>query len=160
MFPHGAGTRDRRGTQLSDRRVNAIMWGGYLVPKSLRPARSGDVSKPELFIRLKFSEGSFLGPGKVELLEGIEKYGSIVAAGKAMGMSYKRAWYLADEINEMFEQPVVVKKHGGKAGGGAELTDHGREIVAHYRSVQKLSAEAAATHIRKIRKALRKDGTA
>jgi molybdate transport system regulatory protein len=121
-----------------------------------RGKRRTEQTEPELFIRVMFPKGTYLGPGKVQLLEGIAEHGSIAAAGKAMGMSYKRAWYLADAINEMFEEPLVLKQHGGRSGGGAALTKQGHAVINHYRSVQKLAAEAAKAHIRELELATRK----
>lgn len=112
--------------------------------------------KPELFIRVMFPQGTYLGPGKVQLLEGIAEHGSIAAAGKAMGMSYKRAWYLADAINEMFEQPLVMKQHGGRSGGGAALTRQGHAVIDHYRALQKLAADASKLHLHELELAVRK----
>lgn len=120
-----------------------------------RSKRHTAQQKPEMFIRIIFPQGTYLGPGKVQLLEGISEYGSIAAAGKAMGMSYKRAWYLADAINEMFEQPLILKQHGGRSGGGAALTKQGREVINHYRALQKAAADAAKLHIQELDHAVR-----
>lgn len=77
-----------------------------------------------------------LGPGKVDLIEAIERTGSISAAGRAMGMSYRRAWLLVDALNRMFKQPVVVLATGGAKGGGAKLTDFGRSVATAYRRAE------------------------
>src|SRR5262245_11857830 len=77
-----------------------------------------------------------LGPGKIDLIEAIDRTGSISAAGRAMGMSYRRAWLLADALNHMFRQPVIVAATGGAKGGGAELTDFGRALAAAYRRAE------------------------
>ena len=71
-------------------------------------------SMAELSIRIDYGPGRRLGPGKIELLEQIASHGSIAAGGRALGMSYRRAWELVDEINKIFEQPVLVPKAGGK----------------------------------------------
>jgi molybdate transport repressor ModE-like protein len=76
-----------------------------------------------LTIRLDFELGRRLGAGKIALLESIEKTGSISAAGRAHQMSYRRAWLLVDELNQLFAEPVVSAHHGGARGGGAALTD-------------------------------------
>ena len=78
-----------------------------------------------LTIRLDFELGRRLGAGKVALLESIDKTGSISAAGRAHQMSYRRAWLLVDELNQLFAEPVVSAHHGGAKGGGAALTDQG-----------------------------------
>jgi molybdate transport system regulatory protein len=94
-----------------------------------------------------------LGPGKVELLEAIEASGSISGAGRAMAMSYRRAWLLVDNLNRMFRQPLVEAAPGGAKGGGAHLTPMGREIVAHYRAIESKAMKAAALHIEALRDA-------
>lgn len=87
-------------------------------------------------VRLDLAEGSHLGHGKIRLLELVEQHGSIAGAARAMGMSYRRAWLLCDEVNRMFLEPAVGKRLGGKGGGKAELTAFGREVVALYRDVE------------------------
>ncbi|MBM3647066.1 MAG: LysR family transcriptional regulator [Alphaproteobacteria bacterium] len=104
-----------------------------------------------LSIRIDFSDrrhpASRLGPGKVTLLESIGREGSISAAGRAMNMSYKRAWELVDEINRGFAEPLVAAQTGGKAGGGAALTPRGQELVRHYRAIERKALSAAASHL-------------
>ena len=75
---------------------------------------------PDLRLRLVFRPGEMVGPGKAELLERIDQTGSIAAAGRAMGMSYKRAWMLVETMNAMFRDPVVISTRGGAQGGGAQ----------------------------------------
>lgn len=87
-------------------------------------------------LRIDFPNGIRLGPGKADLLGLVAEHGSISAAGAAMGMSYRRAWLLIDEINHMFREPSVVTRHGGKAGGGAELTPFGQDLLSRYRSME------------------------
>ncbi len=101
----------------------------------------------KLFIRIGFDESRALGPGKVRLLELIGETGSISAAGRAMEMSYRRAWLLVDELNRAFENPVISAQPGGKSGGGAHLTDWGRDVIAHYRRIEKLAAAAVADEV-------------
>lgn len=97
-------------------------------------------------LRIDFPNGYRLGPGKVDLLEAIHAEGSISAAGRAMGMSYRRAWLLVDEMNRMFGVPLVEAQHGGSRGGGAQLSARGREIVAHYRAIEAQTLKAGALH--------------
>lgn len=68
-------------------------------------------------IRIQFSSTEMMGPGKAELLERIARTGSIAAAGREMGMSYKRAWMLIETLNAMFRAPVVDSTRGGPGGG-------------------------------------------
>ncbi|MBI1649526.1 LysR family transcriptional regulator [Hyphomicrobium sulfonivorans] len=77
-----------------------------------------------------------LGPGKVELLEAIGRTGSISAAGRELGMSYRRAWLLVDALNRMFPDLLVKASPGGSHGGGAKLTEYGMEVAAAYRRVE------------------------
>lgn len=83
--------------------------------------------------RIITSNGGRLGRGKIALLEAIERTGSISGAARAVGMSYKRAWDLVDDAGRMFGAPLVCGKTGGRGGGGAALTERGRQVVACYR---------------------------
>lgn len=85
---------------------------------------------PKAIYRIDLANGLRLGPGKVQLLRLVNEHGSIRSAGAALGMSYRRAWLLADEINRMFKQPSIATRHGGKSGGGAYLTPFGVELLA------------------------------
>ena len=89
-----------------------------------------------LTLRIDLANGVRLGPGKVGLLSGIAEHGSIRAAGATMGMSYRRAWLLADEINRMFKEPSVFTRHGGKSGGGAGLTPFGEALLSRCRRME------------------------
>jgi molybdate transport system regulatory protein len=77
-----------------------------------------------------------VGPGKAELLDRIAATGSIAAAARDMGMSYKRAWMLIETLNAMFDQPVVVSMRGGPGKGGAVLTERGAAVLAEYRGIE------------------------
>ena len=94
---------------------------------------------PKITIRIDLDNGVRLGPGKAQLLELIAAHGSIRAAGAAIGMSYRRAWLLGDEINRMFREPSIFTRHGGKSGGGAGLTDFGQELLSRYRRMEQES---------------------
>lgn len=84
-----------------------------------------------------------MGPGKADLLEAIAREGSISAAGRAMGMSYRRTWMLVDVMNRCWDLPLVETAMGGKQGGGARLTERGEDVLAHYRALQGDLADAA-----------------
>jgi len=101
----------------------------------------------KLTLRVDFHPDGAVGPGKIELLERIDSLGSIAAAGRAMGMSYRRAWELIDSINQCFREPVVDKQLGGPSGGGANLTPFGRQVVKHYRAIERKAKRAAARHL-------------
>src|SRR5690606_30778690 len=84
-----------------------------------------------------------MGPGKADLLEAIEREGSISAAGRAMGMSYRRTWMLVDTMNRCWDMPLVETAMGGKQGGGARVTELGRSILQQYRALQNDLASAS-----------------
>jgi molybdate transport system regulatory protein len=102
---------------------------------------------PRLRLRIVFGEDAMLGPGKADLLEGIRETGSIAAAGRRMGMSYKRAWSLVETMNTAFHAPLVASSRGGAKGGGAALTETGDTVLMHYRKLQEITAEAGAARI-------------
>jgi len=83
-----------------------------------------------------------IGPGKADLLDAIARSGSISAAGREMGMSYRRAWMLIDMVNASFAKPLVITATGGSKGGGAQLTDFGIDVLRRYRAIE---AKAAAS---------------
>jgi molybdate transport system regulatory protein len=100
-----------------------------------------DVSgQPRARLRLDLAPGVSLGPGKAELLRGIAETGSISAAGRRIGMSYKRAWQLVDCLNRDFAAPLVSASRGGAHGGGAALTPLGAEVLTLYQSLQAQAA--------------------
>ena len=77
-----------------------------------------------------------LGPGKIQLLEAIREYGSISSAARSMGMAYRHAWELVDDLNRCFESPVVAASTGGRAGGGAEITRLGEELIRRFHAME------------------------
>lgn len=107
-----------------------------------------------LTLRIDFDEGRALGPGKVRLLELIGETGSISAAGRAMGMSYRRAWQLADTLNKTFRTAVVETREGGVGGGGASLTAFGSELVGSYRAMERDAARAVHRKLAVLENAL------
>lgn len=100
-------------------------------------------------IRVHFPCG-YLGPGKIDLLEKVVELGSISAAGREMGMSYRRAWQLIDAMNQMFAEPVVTTQSGGKSGGGACVTPFGLELIADYREMEARFMEAVGDKLTKL----------
>ncbi len=108
-----------------------------------------------LTVRIDFGSDRALGPGKVRLLEAIHKTGSISQAGRSLGMSYRRAWLLVDDLNRCFRQPVVTTQPGGARGGGAALTRFGRELIKKYRSIELQAAAAAEKQLRDLKISLR-----
>jgi molybdate transport system regulatory protein len=96
-----------------------------------------------LRLRLKAGKKLVLGPGRLDILEGIQATGSISAAARGMGMSYRRAWTLVDDINQCFRDPLVESIAGGQRGGGARLTPLGETVAATYRRLLDTVAVAA-----------------
>lgn len=111
------------------------------MPKKKSPPRP-DRQGPRL--RILFSELTALGPGRAELMERIARTGSISAAAREMGMSYRRAWLLVEATNAAFVEPLVAASTGGSGGGGAHLTDFGMAILARYRAMELKAAQALA----------------
>ncbi|WP_421694789.1 winged helix-turn-helix domain-containing protein [Aestuariivirga sp.] len=101
----------------------------------------------ELSIRIDFGPGLRVGPGKIALLEQIAALGSISAGGRAMEMSYRRAWELIEELNTIFGKPVVQSRSGGKKGGGATLTPFGLSLISRYRAMERAAAAATQPHL-------------
>ena len=116
---------------------------------------SDNSTHPHLRIRIVFADEEMIGPGKAELLERIARTGSIAAAGREMGMSYKRAWQLIGTLNAMFRDPLVDSTRGGPGGGGAVLTDTGREVLGLYRAFVSDAQTAGAPRIRALQEMLR-----
>jgi molybdate transport system regulatory protein len=99
---------------------------------------------PRIQFRLRISNGDDIavGPGKIELLEAIDTTGSISAAARSLGMSYRRAWLLVDTMNRCFKSAVVDAEVGGRRGGGTQLTALGTEVVRRYRRVEAAAAKS------------------
>ncbi len=107
-----------------------------------------------LTLRIDFDDDRALGPGKVRLLELIGETGSISAAGRAMGMSYRRAWLLVNALNQTFRLPVVEARGGGAGGGGASLTPFGTGLVDSYREMERDMQKVLARRIIELEEAL------
>ena len=108
-----------------------------------------------LSIRIDLPSGDRIGPGKVALLEAIRSTGSISAGARLLGMSYRRAWLLVEEINAALREPAVTAETGGRRGGGAVLTSAGERIVDLYRAIELQARSAAAGEFRAIGKLVR-----
>lgn len=104
-------------------------------------------SEPKLRLRVVLGHEVAIGPGKADLLAGIAESGSIAAAGRRMGMSYKRAWTLIDGMNRCFATPLVEGARGGARGGGARLTALGHEVLALYRRMEARAGSAVSAEI-------------
>lgn len=96
-------------------------------------------------LRLDFESGQSVGPGKIALLEKIGVCGSLSQAARELGISYRRAWLLLDDLNNLFKEPVATTLIGGKRGGGATVTDLGHRLIADFHRVER-AANAASRH--------------
>lgn len=98
---------------------------------------------PSLRIKVQVYRGEeiAMGPGKADLLDAIMREGSISAAGRALGMSYRRSWMLVDVMNRCWKEQLVEASAGGRSGGGAHVTDAGRKVLALYRELQRRLGE-------------------
>jgi molybdate transport system regulatory protein len=103
-------------------------------------------------LRITLSDKAYIGPGRADLLEHIASTGSISAAGKAMGMSYKRAWGLVQALNEGFGVALVESSRGGASQGGAHLTEAGRLVLERYRAMQDKTRLAIADDVATLRR--------
>jgi molybdate transport system regulatory protein len=92
--------------------------------------------QPHIRIRIPFGDDYAIGPGKADLLEAIQRTGSISAAGRELKMSYRRAWLLVDTMNRCFREPLVETATGGASGGGARVTQLGTDVLRRYREIE------------------------
>ena len=110
---------------------------------------------PRLTLRVDLGSGRALGPGKIRLLEAIEKTGSISQAGRKLGMSYRRAWLLVDDMNNCFRDAAIEAQPGGAHGGGATLTPFGQTLVERYRAIEAEAMAATRKHLHDLEGALK-----
>ena len=101
-----------------------------------------------LRVKIDFGNKGLLGPGKVRLLELIQKHGSIRSAAAAMDMSYRRAWLLLKELENIMGAPAIAPETGGAKGGGTTLTELGRTLVDTYRTIEQNAARSVASDLR------------
>ena len=111
-----------------------------------------------LTVRVDFGSDRAIGPGKIQLLKAIRDAGSISQAGRQIGMSYRRAWLLVDDMNHCFREPVVTAQPGGSQGGGAELTGFGRDLVHSYRAIVAEATAATESRVNLLEASLRSSG--
>jgi molybdate transport system regulatory protein len=125
------------------------------VPRKLACVRVGGMAR--LRVSIVFDSGARIGPGKAKLLESIRDTGSISAAARDMGMSYKRAWLLLDSISRAFTEPVVTAAAGGAGGGGASLTPFGAEVLERYNRILDHAATNAVDDLAALARRARPD---
>ena len=114
---------------------------------------SHQLATARLTLRVDLGEERAIGPGKIRLLEAIRDTGSITKAGIALGMSYRRAWLLVDDMNNCFREPVVATQAGGTHGGGAALTAFGAQLIHQYRAIEVEAHSANAARLRELESA-------
>ena len=119
-------------------------------PQPAPPQPAPAVGETRLSIRLYLPNGTKFGPGKADLLALIAETGSIAAAGRRLGMSYKRAWSLVEVMNAMFTEPVVTSSRGGASHGGASVTQFGEQVLAHYRALEEKARQSARRELEGI----------
>ncbi|ENX41500.1 winged helix-turn-helix domain-containing protein [Acinetobacter sp. NIPH 2100] len=110
------------------------------------------MSKPRLKLHLRIlsDEQIAFGPGKAELLEAIQRTGSISQAAKSMDMSYRRAWQLVDTMNQCFHSHLVETQTGGTHGGGAIVTELGQVILRKFRTMEQQAIQSVASEFEDI----------
>jgi molybdate transport system regulatory protein len=113
------------------------------------------MNEARLTVRVDFGSDRAIGPGKIRLLETIRDTGSISRAGRQLGMSYRRAWLLVDDMNRCFREPVVTAQPGGKEGGGAALTEFGEDLVRGYRAIVAEATAATEARVNALEASLR-----
>lgn len=124
------------------------------MPRKTKPAAKG--LRLRTHVRIMLDAEIAIGPGKADLLEAVRDTGSISAAGKRLGMSYRRAWLLVDTMNRCFRTPLVETAKGGSAGGGAQLSALGESVLARYRAMEQAVAKVCAKHFEALQPALRR----
>jgi molybdate transport system regulatory protein len=115
---------------------------------------------PGLTLRILADRYPAMGPGKARLVAAIDETGSISAAARSMGMSYRRAWQLVEALNESFSEPVVMTATGGRRGGGARVTQLGRKLVRRYRVMENKASAAIAQDLRLFSRHLKRPALA
>lgn len=125
--------------------------------KVLRASSDSNKVVAQFRLRIKYGEEIALGPGKIAILEAIADTGSISAAGRKLGMSYRRAWLLVDQMNQYFKAPVVRAATGGMQGGGTVLTPMGLEVISLYRTIEQQSQTHCASLLEALADKLRSD---
>lgn len=94
-----------------------------------------------LLMRLDMASGEVIGPGRIAILEGIDRFGSITASARAVGLTYRQVWNVVQILNSMFKAPLIDVKRAGRSGG-ASLTPLGKDVVRHFREIENSANEA------------------
>ena len=126
-------------------------------PSSLNSTEIRPTVVAQFRLRVKYGKEVAIGPGKIAILEAINETGSISAAGRQLGMSYRRAWLLVDQMNHYFKEPVVQAATGGAQGGGTALTAMGLEVIDLYRAIEQQAETHSATLLQALTDKIRSD---
>jgi molybdate transport system regulatory protein len=113
------------------------------------------MEKPRLTLRIDLGIGRAIGPGKIRLLEQIYKSGSITQAGRDLGLSYRRAWLLIDDLNNCFRHPVIEAERAESPRGGTTVTPFGQKPVEQYHAIEADALAATQKHLLDLEGALR-----
>jgi molybdate transport system regulatory protein len=123
----------------------------------LKPSLSASLLDARMRFRVQIKHAVAIGPGKADVLQAIAEAGSIAKAGRSLGMSYQRVWSLVRAMNGDFIEPLVVKQRGGVAGGGAQLTPTGTQVLAIYRTIEREAERAVARRLPQLLAFIRAD---
>ena len=107
-------------------------------------------SRLKLHIRILLEDEIAFGPGKADLLEAIQRTGSISQAAKSMNMSYRRAWQLLDTMNQCYHSHLVETQTGGTHGGGALVTELGQVVLKKYRAMEQQATQTLASEFEEL----------
>lgn len=110
-----------------------------------------------LRVRVAYGWHGALGPGKMRLIELIDRHGSITGACREMGMSYRRAWRLVEGLKQTFREPLLTTQQGGSGGGCCHLTPYGRKVLQNYRTLERKAEEAVRKELRAFQRDLLPD---
>lgn len=114
---------------------------------TMKPTLSISPLDAKTRFRVQVKHAVAIGPGKADVLQAIAETGSIAEAGRRLGMSYQRVWSLVRAMNGDFVEPLVLTQRGGAAGGGAGLTDSGKQVLTVYRAIERDAERAVAKRL-------------
>ncbi len=143
---HGGINRSGAGAvaQASVKQKKGILHSRARILKDDEPT---GIDVPRMKIQVVFPNGSRIGPGKIKLLETIDEEGSLVQAARKLKISYRHAWLHMQHLNSTFSQAVVTTPENGHGGGPFQLTQFGRDVIAHYRALEKKARTASARQL-------------
>ncbi|NSX15637.1 LysR family transcriptional regulator [Cupriavidus taiwanensis] len=121
----------------------------------MKPTLSTSPLDEKTRFRVQIKHAVAIGPGKADVLEVIGETGSLAETGRRLGMSYQRVWSLVAAMNGDFVEPLVLKQRGGVAGGGAQLTPTGEQVLAIYRAIERDAQLAVAKRLPQLLRLIR-----